>query len=271
MANSKPRIGSAAKPISNSGRRPQHCACRPTHGENTATTSCGTTMQAAIRTVAHWLDRIVNTLPISGSMAALARWNSITQPARISSGALAQEVEQLRARLVLRHRRRASPWAPSASTSCGAIWTQGQKCRYEQHGGHEENCAGGKKIAASPHRRGCEPVADRGEARVAAEPLADRRMSDQPKADRHDAGPKHATAQRVQHGGRQARRERSATPHRPAHCAADAANAQCRPPAAPIGRHRPARRPASAPAARRGPPTDSTRPISTCVHFCEVR
>ena len=50
-------------------------ACRPT-ARARATTSCGTTMQAAINSVAQRLDRMVSTLPISGSIAALARWNS---------------------------------------------------------------------------------------------------------------------------------------------------------------------------------------------------
>ena len=38
-----------------------------------ATTTCGTTMQAAISTVAHSLDRVVTTLPIRGSIEAFAR------------------------------------------------------------------------------------------------------------------------------------------------------------------------------------------------------
>ena len=42
-------------------------------------------MQAAIKTGAHWLDRIVTTPAISGSMAALASWNSSMAPAKISS------------------------------------------------------------------------------------------------------------------------------------------------------------------------------------------
>src|SRR5439155_1352367 len=45
--NRTARTGKAANPISNTGRRPHRCAKRPTEGENTATTSCGTTMQAA--------------------------------------------------------------------------------------------------------------------------------------------------------------------------------------------------------------------------------
>ena len=64
------------EPASRIGRRPQRSAWRPAQGETVATTSCGPTMQAAISTVAHSLERIVRTLPISGSMAALASWNS---------------------------------------------------------------------------------------------------------------------------------------------------------------------------------------------------
>ena len=73
VANRRPRTGSAANPISSSGRRPQICARCPTHGDSAATTICGTTMQAAIRTVAQRAERMVTTLPISGSIAALAR------------------------------------------------------------------------------------------------------------------------------------------------------------------------------------------------------
>ena len=72
-ANNRPRIGSAAKPIRSSGRRPQICARLPIHGDRSATTSCGTTMQAAMIKVAQRADFIVTTLPTSGSMAALAR------------------------------------------------------------------------------------------------------------------------------------------------------------------------------------------------------
>ena len=59
-------------PSSSSGRLPQACALRPTDGEVNATMACGTMMQAAISTGAHWLDRVVTTPAISGSMAALA-------------------------------------------------------------------------------------------------------------------------------------------------------------------------------------------------------
>src|SRR6516162_9129840 len=46
------------------------------------------TMHAAIKIVAHWLERVANTPPISGGIAALARWNSMTQPAKTISGRL---------------------------------------------------------------------------------------------------------------------------------------------------------------------------------------
>ena len=38
--------------------------------------ACGTMIQAAIKTGAHWLDRVVTTPAISGSIAALASCNS---------------------------------------------------------------------------------------------------------------------------------------------------------------------------------------------------
>ena len=85
VANNTPRIASAANARSSSGRLPRICAIRPTEGEVSATIACGTMMQAAIRTGAHWLDRIVTTPAISGSMAALASWNSSMAPAKISS------------------------------------------------------------------------------------------------------------------------------------------------------------------------------------------
>ena len=43
-------------------------------------------MQTAIRTDAQRLERMVSTLPISGSMAAFANWNSMKLPEKISSG-----------------------------------------------------------------------------------------------------------------------------------------------------------------------------------------
>ena len=59
---------------------------RPTDGDISATIACGTMMQAAISTGAHWLDRVVTTPAISGSIAALASCSSSTLEAKISSG-----------------------------------------------------------------------------------------------------------------------------------------------------------------------------------------
>src|SRR5262249_34128 len=58
---------------------PHESATRPTHGADTATMSCGTTMQAAIKVDAHSLAPRVTIPPISGSMAAFASWNSKMQ------------------------------------------------------------------------------------------------------------------------------------------------------------------------------------------------
>src|SRR6185437_10967152 len=45
-------------------------------------------MQAPTKAAAHSLERMVMTLAVSGSIAALARWNRATQPAKIMSGRL---------------------------------------------------------------------------------------------------------------------------------------------------------------------------------------
>ena len=84
-ASSRPRKGSAAQPSSNTGRRPSDAALRPTQGEQSATTACGTTMQAAMIILAKVPVRIVTAAPSSGSIAAFDRWNSSTQTANASS------------------------------------------------------------------------------------------------------------------------------------------------------------------------------------------
>src|SRR5437016_3795450 len=81
---SKVEAAGAAKHKYSKGRRPQESARRPTLGANPATTSCGTTIHAPIQVEAHSLDRMVNMLPMSGSMAAFATWNSKTQAAKTS-------------------------------------------------------------------------------------------------------------------------------------------------------------------------------------------
>ena len=66
------QIQSAAKLSDSSGRLPQRSASRPTAGADNATTSCGTTMQAPIRVVAHVDACRVTTPAINGSIAAFA-------------------------------------------------------------------------------------------------------------------------------------------------------------------------------------------------------
>ena len=212
-------------------------------------------MQAAISTVAHWLERMVRTLPISGSMAALARWNSMTQPAKISSGRLRSRSLELGRAACRRAGAARPPWARSGSISLGEMVRSASSAGTEQQRGDEEHGARREKIAAGAHRGRRQPVADGGEAGIAAEPLADRRVSDQAEADRRHGRAEHATCQRVQHRGRQ--HDREDRQRRIGERAdADRRRPRRRRPAVPSGRHRPARRPASARPARRGrPPT----------------
>ena len=120
MAKKSPRSGRAANATMSSGRRPQVCAFLPTQGENNATRICGPTMHAAISTVAHLLERVVKTLPMRGSIAALARWNSMTQPAKMISGRFPAKLSSSAASLPVR-RSGIPPQARSGSISRGEI------------------------------------------------------------------------------------------------------------------------------------------------------
>jgi hypothetical protein len=72
-ASSSPRTGSAPQPSSIIRLRPTLAAARPTHGDSSATTICGTTMQAAMMRLAKSPARMVTAAPASGSIAALDR------------------------------------------------------------------------------------------------------------------------------------------------------------------------------------------------------
>ena len=104
-ASSRPRNGSADQPSSSIGRRPSDAALRPTHGEQSATTACGTMMQAAIIKLAKLPVRMVTAAPSNGSIAAFDMWNSITQTANASS------------RRSVNNRR-----SPGQSNSCVVVW-----------------------------------------------------------------------------------------------------------------------------------------------------
>ncbi len=84
---------------------------------------------------------------------------------------------------------------------------QRQERRHQQQHRDDEDRARRKQITARAHRRRGQAVADRGEARIAAEPLADRRMADQAEADRGHGRAEHATRQRMQHRTRQHHRK----------------------------------------------------------------
>ena len=190
---------------------PRRCAWRPTQGEISATMSCGTTMQAAISTVAHSLDRVVSTLPISGSIAALARWNISTQPARMSSGALAQE------RADAGRCRRSGllsgepPCASSGSISRGANAPERKQRRDQQRGRDEEDrSAARRNIRTRPSTAAATPlpIEAKRALRPSRSPIAG--VADQPEADRGDAGPSTQLAAACRHGRRE-QPERSAS------------------------------------------------------------
>ena len=82
--------------------------------------ACGTMMQAAISTGAHWLDRVVTTPAIIGSIAALASCSSNTLPAKINSGRWRSRLKTLVA-FASGTSRTTAPWACAISISRSRI------------------------------------------------------------------------------------------------------------------------------------------------------
>jgi hypothetical protein len=88
--------------------------------------ACGTMMQAAISTGAHWLDRVVTTPAMIGSIAALASCSSSTLPAKINNGRRRTRLSTLVA-LTSGTSRITAPWARAASISCSRIRASASK------------------------------------------------------------------------------------------------------------------------------------------------
>src|SRR5262249_62286485 len=99
---------------SNSGRRPQVCTRKPIEGDNSATTICGTTIQAAITAGANVLDCRVIKLPSRGSIAALANWNINNTSANFISGPFFARATTVVVRLLL-------PLSSTPCANCGLI------------------------------------------------------------------------------------------------------------------------------------------------------
>ena len=142
-------------------------------------------MQAAMRTVAHWLDRIVTSLPTSGSIAAFASWKSMSAGGK-------DDQRAGRSRLARRPpagcrcwwlRRRSPPWARFGIDLLFPDSPEREQGGQDERGGDEEYGLGRHEVTAGAHDAGGKPVADRGKARVAAEPRANRRVADQTKRD----------------------------------------------------------------------------------------
>ena len=187
---------------------------RPDPGRHSATMSCGTTMQAAISTVAQSLDRMVSTLPISGSMAALARWNSRTQPAKMSSGRLPHQ--RARPDAAVSAGVAALPWARSGSISPGRCRRSASNAGTSRTRGDDEHRAGGQADSRTRPSRRPQAVADRGKARIAPEPLADGRVPDKAEADRGNCRAEHAACRRMPTAAAKHDRKNRIERHRPA-------------------------------------------------------
>ncbi len=223
---SRTRTRAAARrrsPRSAGADGPQRSACRPTQGEKAATTSCGPTRQAPISTVAQWLVRMVSTLPISGSMAALARWKSRRQTPKITSERFCSRLFKAESRLFgggAGCRGRARDRSPRARD--GAKHQHGrhhQRRGDEEHRLRQEEIADPRPSRRRQHRR---PMEEKRALRP--KPLADRRLADKAEADGGDRRPQHAACRglhrcrREHHGGRSAmsrRRGRHSRSRRP--------------------------------------------------------
>src|SRR6185295_13142142 len=142
-AKSTPRNAKAAKQSSNSGRRPHASAWRPTHGATPATMTVGTTMHAAISVDAQALERMVRMLPIIGSIAALASWNSRMHPAKISSRRSLNTRQKLTCNSVAGRL--------GAFDIAHANARERQDRRRAKHGGQEEHSLTGDEGSARAH------------------------------------------------------------------------------------------------------------------------
>jgi hypothetical protein len=81
-------MGSAANPISRSGRRPQVFARRPAHGAIIATITCGTMINAETISEENGAPLYTSDSPASGSIDALATWKlpaNMTRPRSVQT------------------------------------------------------------------------------------------------------------------------------------------------------------------------------------------
>ena len=103
----------------------------------------------------------------------------MTQAVRRRSAGVAKEPAQVGGALACAARCRCRRRPASGSTSRFADPPQRQQGRHRQNGGHEEYGLCRHEIAAGAHDAGGKTVADRGEARIAAQPRAHRCVADQ--------------------------------------------------------------------------------------------
>ena len=139
-------------------------------------------------------------LAAKGSMAALARWNKITHPAKISEWIVAKEGAQAQCRL---------GWVGSRNAAVGPhrvdftrLYLEKGKQSRQNHGGcDEKNRLVREIIAAHPHAGRGESGADRGKGCIAAETGANRFPADKTKADGRHRGTQHTACACLRNSG----------------------------------------------------------------------
>ena len=144
------------------------------------------------------LERMVKILPMIGSMAALASWNSKMQPVISAAGD--------RIIPLARWRSRSPCWCAGRSTSLMRMRPSANIGR-RKDGGRGRTQPDWRQGIRMHHRSRSNAVADRGEAGIAAQPRAECGMADKAQADRGDDGSEHAACRRVQDTGSHHHRE----------------------------------------------------------------
>ena len=137
------------------------------------------------------------TPPMTGSIAALARWNSRMQPAKMIKERLRRRLRRLAGGDGGSHR--ACAGQSRSDPSSVRMRSEREQGRDDQRGRHQEHRLVRHEMSGEPHGAGREDATDGGEAGVAPDPFAQRVMADEPQADRRNRRTEHAARHRVQH------------------------------------------------------------------------
>ena len=147
-------------------------------------------MQAPIKLAAQSPQRLTSIPPMSGSIAALANWNSRMQPAKMSKR---RSLRMVRRPIIKSRGTRSALAHKIARANASERHQRGR----DEGSGQEKYRLIGNEVSARAHQGGRRCVADRGEAGIATEPFAKRGMADETETDRDDCRPEHAACSGV--------------------------------------------------------------------------